>query len=542
MIFHHVTYNGSYANLPFLDPPFLLLYAWSITVFLWVCPRWREALENWALLIITILVMWALPAKAQTYTEFYCDASAGAGTNINAGSTTAAAAVYTSVNGNWDGTSIFTPTDGTTPASTVSAGMWLSIYYDNSTNLVQAGTMGGGIGIITNVAAGANGAVTIDRRTVSGTVPTSSATGRSIKVGGSWAGPYKVIGFPFGFIGGTSTNGPFVTRVNFKNASDYVITAAMSHGVAGPVIFQGYTSSPGDKGRAHFLDNATSASYILLTVSGAHNNIVDAIFSASFSSGVSSGITLSGSSIATRRVVVHDIRVSGFSFSSNVGLAEECEAYNCNQNNSGGGAGFQSGSPGVTFVRCISHDNTTAASDGFNLGSGAICINCIADSNGKEGFNLNASGCAYFIQCDSFANGDDGIDFQASTAQEVWIENCNLIANGGFGINSSGSSTLRMGHIINCAFGSGVVTNIGGNIAPIQGVYQSGNFVYSGGVMPWVDPANGDFRINLRAAKSAGYGNFLQTQASYSGTVGYPDIGAAQSPSTNTPGSWTFSQ
>jgi hypothetical protein len=59
-------------------------------------------------------------------------------------------------------------------------------------------------------------------------------------------------------------------------------------------------------------------------------------------------------------------------------------------------------------------------------------------------------------------------------------------------------------------------------------VIESGTVTYANDVTPWVDPANGDFRINLAAAKGAGRGTFTQTAASYTGTIGYPDIGAAQ--------------
>ncbi len=72
---------------------------------------------------------------------------------------------------------------------------------------------------------------------------------------------------------------------------------------------------------------------------------------------------------------------------------------------------------------------------------------------------------------------------------------------------------------------------------------ESGSITYAADVTPWVDPANGDFRITLAAAKSAGRGSFTQTQSSYTGTIGYPDIGAAQSASTNaTTRAFGFSQ
>jgi len=60
-------------------------------------------------------------------------------------------------------------------------------------------------------------------------------------------------------------------------------------------------------------------------------------------------------------------------------------------------------------------------------------------------------------------------------------------------------------------------------------IVQSGAVTYGSNLTPWVDPANGDFRINLTAANWAGRGAFTETASSYAGTVGFPDIGAAQS-------------
>src|ERR1051326_728440 len=113
------------------------------------------------------------------YTEFYCNASTGS--NTNGGSSTGGVK-YNSTNGNWNGSTTFTPTDGSTPANTVSVGDFASIYLDGATQAVR-------ISRVTNVAAGVNGVITVSNSAGSGTNPTSGATGRSIKVGGEWAGP-----------------------------------------------------------------------------------------------------------------------------------------------------------------------------------------------------------------------------------------------------------------------------------------------------------------------------------------------------------------
>ena len=70
-----------------------------------------------------------------SYTDFYMQTT---GSNLNAGSTTSDAAVYTSTGGNFDGTSVFTPTDGSTPASSIAVGDYVALYNTGDTAAVGA--------------------------------------------------------------------------------------------------------------------------------------------------------------------------------------------------------------------------------------------------------------------------------------------------------------------------------------------------------------------------------------------------------------------
>ncbi len=82
---------------------------------------------------------------------------------------------------------------------------------------------------------------------------------------------------------------------------------------------------------------------------------------------------------------------------------------------------------------------------------------------------------------------------------------------------------------MNCGYGAGTQANTSGATNGTGDLDVGGAVTYASDATPWADPANGDFRISLAAAKGAGRGAFTQTAASYAGTVGYPDIGAAQS-------------
>jgi hypothetical protein len=221
----------------------------------------------------------------------------------------------------------------------------------------------------------------------------------------------------------------------------------------------------------------------------------------------------------------------------------ECEAYNCNKGNTASQYAFNNLTAGGVYLRCIAHDNTTANTGGFGTAVNCIFVDCISDTNGKYGFELSGVGTMQMIGCDAYNNSTNGINLSGASAASLYIENCNLIKNGAWGINSSGSS-LRNGSIFNCAFGAGTQANGSGTINGTGGLNVIGTVTYASNVTPWTDPANGDFRINLAAARAAGRGSFTQIAPSYAGAIGYPDIGAAQSitNSSTSASAYSFSQ
>ncbi len=461
------------------------------------------------------------------FTEYYCDFTNGS--NLNAGSTNTAA-VYTSAGGDSDGTSVFTPNDGSTPASTVSVGMFGSVY-------VTAGaTIATFTGRITTVAAGVNGAITFSTTAKSGTFPAASAGAHtiSIAVGGYWKGPNAAVGFPFNFITAVQTNvAGDPVRVNFVNTATYTITAAITHSLIGSVKFQGMTASAGDGGRAT-IDGGTSGSgYSLLTVS---NNIVaveDMIFqnNGTATGGAGNGLIFSGLGCIARRVIANNIRNSGFSSSGAGNVYVECETYACCLNNGATSRAFDLNGNGVTALRCYSHDNVGNASSGFYIGQSCSLTDCVADSNGQYGYYLNSGSGqnSALYNCDAYNNTSDGVHLTnaSSNPMSCYIENCNLVKNGGFGINNAGTGG-RTGYVVNCGFGAGTQVNTSGQTSLPGSIVVSGSVTYATDVTPWRAPTTGDFSIILGTAKFAGRGAFVETDGTNTGTVAYPDIGAAQ--------------
>lgn len=455
------------------------------------------------------------------YTEFYTNASTGA--NINAGDLTANG-IVTSTNGAWSTvTNIFTATAGT-PFSGVSVGDFASLYVDGGTVSVY----------IARVTAVGGGGLTLTLSTTakSGTAPTTAGVGISCTTGGAWKGPNGAEAFPFGFIAAAMTNAAADTVcVNMKNGTNYAITANITHNIAGPVRFHAYTTTVRDGGRCTLDGGTSGASYILLTLGASAANVVvsDMICQNNGATGSQTGLSYGAGDGMLRRVVVNSVRGTGIALTVDSALIQ-CETYACNQSNTANLGGITASAG--TLLRCISHDNTGSNNLGIRVSGGSVAVmNCIADTNGKNGFDFTATANVIIIGCDAYNNGTDGIALSTASSTQFYAENCILTKNGGYGINLSGST--RTGTIRNCVFGAGTQANSSGTINAPSGVLELGTITLDPNIDPYTDAANGDFRLNNTAGggafcRGAGTGAFTQTAASYAGTVGFPDVGAAQ--------------
>lgn len=443
------------------------------------------------------------------FTEFCCRSG---GSNLNAGTRTGnstepgTAADLTYASGNWvSATGVFTVAAGDPVADGVAVGDFASVYADGASVTTLVG----------RVTARTTTTITVSTTAKTGT--TTDGTGnRTLKIGGAWLGPNAASGFPLTFLSAAATNvAAELPRINLKNDATYSVTASVAPSTTqNGLHLQGYTTSYGDGGR-FILDGGTSgASYNLFAPVVNKFTVIDGIFCNNGATGAAHGVAPSPN-VMFFRCVVHNVRGIGFF----QGRAVECEAYACNASNTSGYGGFY----GMLYAeRCIAHDNTGSNTRGF-ANTNLALVECIADTNGSHGFDLAASG--HMSGCNAYNNGGDGISITGTTS-EVSIVNCNLIKNTGYGINAA--SNVPGGAVLNCGFGSGTQANGSGTTNGIGMMTVIGSVTYASDVTPWTDPANGDFRISLAAAKGTGRGTFTQTASSYAGAIGYPDIGAAQ--------------
>lgn len=492
-------------------------------------------------IILLLIALLCFSGSATTFTEFFVNPNAAAGcTNVNSGSTSTGTALYTStatVAGGWNGTSVFTPDDGSTPASTVSAGMFASVYTNGvNTNAVF-------VARITSVAAGVNGAITIDTTAKMGTAPGAvlgAVAAITIKVGGTWKGPYEggstSVTFPFNFAApnATNTDGSMVC-INFIGGTNYTITNSITHSINGPMRWEGYTNAPHDSGMATISGGTVVAGFTLATLSGTRNDWCNFVWMNNGASGASDGVVLSGSGSLFFRNVITGMRRIGLNLTGTA-VVSECEATTNNVNNSAGGIGaFYNAVAGSTWIRCTAYNNTNSNTSGFLMVQPATYITCFAFNNGLAGLECQTTGDPIvLVNCDFYRNRVYGFDMSAgapAVSQLVYIENSNFITNGAIGVNSStiGTKFKRNGGFYNLGFGSGTKTNASGSFgANMTNVFQAGIITYASDVTPWVAPDSGNFKINLAAAYGTGRGSFTETAVGVSGTIGFPSIGAAQ--------------
>lgn len=476
------------------------------------------------------VILFLIPSLAfGAFTELYCQSG---GSNLNSGIDTNNTASYTTAGGNWaNATRIFTVTDSTNPSLSIAVGDICAVY------VTSGATVATFLAKATAVQNATNGTVTFGG-TFAGANPSNGTGTMTLKRGGAWKGPNAAVGFPFNVANMASiTNAGDAPRINMKNDASYLITSGIAGSSASMtnVTIQGYSSTVNDGGK--FTVDAQGNNINVWTGTAGYS-LVDAIIVNSASTGTATGINDGGiAGVSYTRVVVHGMRGSGFKSGPN-SILYECEAYGNNTGNgstAGNRAGFTASGAGATrYKRCISHDNTGSNTFGFedNSGNSAQYDNCIADTNGNDGFNylLNGStGMVNYFNCDSYNNGGDGIgiDFSSGTLQGAIIENTNLIKNTGKGINNTlTTAQMTIGFAYNNGYGAGTQAN--GSADVLANIISSGAVTYASDVTPWVDPANGDFRINLATAQGAGRGAFTETATSYTGSIGYPDIGAVQ--------------
>ena len=132
------------------------------------------------------------------------------------------------------------------------------------------------------------------------------------------------------------------------------------------------------------------------------------------------------------------------------------------------------------------------------------------------------------MNCDFYNNGDAGHSAGDGNKDQMncLFLNNNFIDNATYGLRSQTQPTP--GFFLGNSAPAGTAANGTALLEYDKWFTATSTVNYPGNSTPYNNPATMDFRITLDQAEGAGYGFFTQEHPSYSDTIAYPSIGAAQ--------------
>lgn len=486
----------------------------------------------WKITAATFLAIAVLlfPLTGKAFTEFYVTGTAT--NNLNSGSTTNDGPTFHGLTGYFTNATGWWKSTGAVDLSGVSVGMWASIYTNGSTTNVC-------VGLITNVS-DANDTIAISLAAKAGTAPSDDTAGfTQIRVGGAWKGP-RTNGvnttdniFPFTFAANTMTNGSG-PRINFKSGT-YNITNSMTANKAGPIRYESYSVTAGDRlGEAIFDASGASSAIAMLNCSVSLNDFVRLSFKNNGASQNSPySFTASANHTYLESIYITNSWRGGMSIGGQ-SIIVACKVENACRNNTAGQPAINDSSSSTMWIDCVSANSTNSNADGWKCSGNPKFIRCISWNNGAMGFNTIGG---YMENCIAYNNGSAGIGIVGTIAANTFFRNLLIFKNGGAAITNSYSTvSTGAGMIGNWVVGSGSMTNAKGNFYQSTTTDYGGTIdvtsplVYATDTSPWVAPDTGNFtQASDATTRSAGlqYFNNLPT------TLSYPDLGPTQLASTN---------
>lgn len=370
------------------------------------------------------------------FTQFYIQPTNGS--DLNAGSTTAAVLVSYAGGTFVRATGVFTVATGDPVADGVVAGDWVSIYTTAGATTTKC---------VAKCLSRTTTTITVDVATdFYGAAANVSETGAAAtaKVGGPHASPT-----PWNSTGFGGTNVPASTCINIKRATYTRPSANDTYSINGlttaPLWFRGYNTTPGDCD----LDPTLAKPELVLiatfqqTTSGAHQ-----VWSSIRLTGIRSGTlwTASGALMTALRCQVENTsaNAAAIAVTNSVTTARWLYCWFSTQTTGTTTGVVSTGSEGL-FIGCVAAFGGIA---GFNLTNGGTCHSCIALNNTGAGFrSTSATSRVVLLNCTVYNSTSDGIQFTATlTGGFQAVIGCALWVCGtsgtGYGINnSSGTNT-----------------------------------------------------------------------------------------------------
>lgn len=464
--------------------------------------------------------IYSLPTH-YAYTVFYVQSG---GSNANSGSTTGAV-VYTTANGTWvNAANTYTPTDGSTPASTVAVNDYVNIG-------------GSYVAQVTAVGAGVNGVITVSSTIIYGTNPANSSV-LTLNDGGPWA---DLTGIPT-----ISFTIPQSTQVCVKHGATLGGAAAQTFAMGGsistkPLWYRGYNTTVGDLDMPSATLTYPTMPYTSTgqaTFSGAATELSGFNITASVNNRV---LTMSGSNY-----LVHNCTVSNATNNTSAGAfaaSANAGAITCCYLSVVGNAAVIVGASGQGLVvdSCTLIGNSTGSGQhGLSGGGTQASVHfhrCTLMNLGGNGIYIQGNGSLNVIS-NTFSNcGGSGVNLsQAPSSGSIGlIANNYFYKSGAYDINNSSGTNTDVVQIINNVHNqptSGQITGFGDR-AEINPLTES--------LTPPFVSSTDLHLLSTSVGASAGLPGQWENQAA--GLVSTPDVGAWQrnaSTGGGTPAVWLW--
>jgi hypothetical protein len=489
-----------------------------------------------ALIIAMLAVLLQVGSALAAYTEFYIDGSHGSASNINGGSSSGAA-LFSKTNGNWNTTTkVFTVGAGDTLTSDL-IGHFACVCLDGAT----------GASYLARVDAVDNAAktLTLSSTATTGTAPSTLSTGRTIKIGGCWAGMSSSTLFPMSLASSccnlTNSNGD-APRFNFKGT--YSVTSGMTNSFCGasnkngPFI-SGFGTTPGDETLATF--NYTSSGSIATvahTASGQYwydsiefkNDSTSGTPTASY--GASVGASASTIAIEFKNCRFKDTKAQGVFSAPSTGTSvirlRKCEFINCGNGNTTSGGGMltvSNGNARLDIEQCLFRgaSGCTAVIQINTLPVQYRISQSVFDGNSVPVIQ-HAGNSQGFISDSVFYNNSGGainIVANSGTIPVVFADRC-IFESNAYVQNITALTNNRNTLFTACGYYSNT-TKFDANSS---GRIESDCFDFT--ASPLVDAANGDYRTRSTMGRNRVNGTITNSSKSLT-TKRYLDVGIGPS-------------
>ncbi len=437
---------------------------------------------------------------------------ASGGSDLNSGSTSSDvasgsdSATYTSTAGNFDGTSVFTPTDNQTTTSFVAVGDYVSLYNTGDT-VTRA------VAKVLTVGAGNNGAITIDTTVLYGTVPTSNSGSRACKKGGSWAS--LALGAANGILA-TVASVPQSTQLNIKAGTYANTTTSRAIALGGtqrfPFLIQGYQTTPGDQVGQFQAVAGTNIPSLTWTTGNFTISNTDVTLANLDITGASGGAQFV---ISANRWKLQEVR------STNTNATAAAIAFSATSGGIATSCNFNATTTSTKMVNCTTVGSLFYACI-FNGGAIGLLSTIATDIDrclfyGQTGDGINISTTLRMTETTMYGQGGNGVNFittVAGTIANCYFEGITTAAKAAVN-NTSGTNSQSLVLISNAFFNN--TANYSGFQEPLQ--FQDNGTLASSAL---TNPGSQDFSL-----KSAYFGlGYPGQYEAFAASRGYANFGA----------------